>query len=287
MRRALLLILCLHGLRAQAPASWVDQFSFQAGRVRVGEVLHYRKSNLDGSRPLLLSVFVPAHDLVDVLKVEHVGRHLARVSGRMDWSSFTLVEAESWNALERGSPRLQATFRSSPQKGTFEVSIGKAHASVPLPVTPTHLYNFDFTSLNLAWRHLRHPDRAVQVGVVDPDFEYMRTRFKPQGEHPGLMVYKGLATFTPEGEEKHGGVLCTRYRVGGPAFRNIPGTLWVDKNEGHWVEFRHALPDNPDWSSFRLELLHRESMTPAEWEAFIRSRAQRAADLIREFGDDD
>jgi hypothetical protein len=46
------------------------------------------------------------------------------------------------------------------------------------------------------------------------------------------------------------------------------------------------VPDNPDWTSFRLELVGWDRMTDAEWEAFVQGRARRAAELLRDFGDD-
>jgi hypothetical protein len=190
-----------------------------------------------------------------------------------DQPGHRLVEGRSYNALERGAPRLQAEFKVDLAASRMEAWVAKAHAAVNLPALPAHLYTFDFTSLNLAWPHVLHPNRPVQVGVVDPDFEFMKTRFEPEGEQTGLPVSKGIATFTPSGEEIHGGVPCLRYAVGGAAFKEQTGTLWVDKARGHWVEFR-------------LELVGRESMDAAQWEAFKASRVQRAKDLLRDFGDD-
>ena len=267
-------------------ADLTSPFAFRPERVPVGEVFHFRKSNLDGTRPVLVSVHVASPDRLEVLKVEDVGRHLARVSARMDWKSFSAVEIRSWNRLETGEPAPQAEFRLDPATARWEVRVAGARAGVTASALPVHLYNFDLLSLAFAWPHLVRPDAPVRVGLVDPDFQFLKTRFRPEGDQDGLLVDKGIATFTPEAEEPRGGVPCRRYAVAGPAFQGRAGTLWADARTGQWVEFRHPVPDNPDWNSFRLELVGWERMTGEEWDAFVAGRVRRAAELLRDFGED-
>jgi len=275
------LLLAVASLAAPAaPAvDLTSQFAFRPERVPVGEVFHFRKSNVDGTRPVLVSVRAPAPDRLDVLKVEDVGRHLARVTARMDWKSFSAVELQSWNRLETGEPARQAEFRLDPDAARVEVRVAGALGGVTSSALPVHLYNFDFLSLAFAWPHLARPDAPVRIGVVDPNFAR-------DGDRDALLVDKGIATFTPEAEEHRGGVPCRRYAVAGPAFQGRAGTLWADARTGQWVEFRHPVPDNPDWASFRLELVGWERMTDADWDAFVQGRVRRAAELLRDFGDD-
>lgn len=276
---SLLLAAALLAPPATPVADLTPQFAFRPERVPVGEVFHFRKSNLDGSRPVLVSVHVASADRLEVLKVEDVGRHLARVSARMDWRSFSAVEIRSWNRLETGQPARQAEFRLDPATARVEVRVGGASGGVNASALPVHLYNFDFLSLATAWPHLVRADTPVRIGVVDPNFG-------GGGNQDGLLVDKGIATFTPEAEEPRGGVPCRRYAVAGPAFQGRSGTLWADARTGQWVEFRHPVPDNPDWTSFRLELVGWERMTGEEWDAFVEGRVRRAAELLRDFGEE-
>ena len=283
---ALLLAASLSAGTAPEPSSTLSQFSFRPGAVPVGEVFHFRKSNLDGSRPAMVSVYVLDAARLDVLKAEDVGRRLARIQARIDWNSFSVDELVSWNRLETGRPVRQAAFRLDPASREVEVQVGNASARVRASALPVALYNFDLLGLAAAWPHLVRPGEKVQVDLVDPDWEFMKTRFRPEGEQPGLLVDRGLATFTPDGEEEHGGVPCRRYTVAGPAFGGRAGTLWAEARSGQWVEFRHPVPDNPAWTSFRLELVGWEALDPDEWDAFVEGRIRRATDLLREFGDD-
>lgn len=279
MLTALLLSAAVLGAPPAAEGPLLAQFSHRPGFVPVGEVFHFRKSNLDGSQPAIVSVYFASPDRLDVLKAESVGRRLARVEARIDWSAFSVAELVSWNGLETGRPARQAELRLDPATRVVEARAGEARGRVEVPELPVALYNFDLLGVAAVWPHLVRPAEPVRVAIVDPVFG-------PEAATRGILESKGLAVFTPEAEEEHGGVPCRRYAVSGPAFGGRTGTLWADARTGQWVEFRHPVPDNPGWTSFRLELVEWERRTPAEWEAFVDGRVQRAAGLVREFGED-
>src|SRR5512143_1517590 len=140
MLPALLLAAALSAGPAAEPAAAPPQFTFRPGAVPVGEVFHFRKSNLDGSRPAMVSVYVLDPDRLDVLKAEDVGRRLARVQARIDWRSFSVDELVSWNGLETGRPVRQAAFRLDPASREVEVQVGNASARVRASALPVALY---------------------------------------------------------------------------------------------------------------------------------------------------
>src|SRR5262245_35825291 len=74
---------------APPPTSSLDHFRFQPERIRVGEVAHYAKSNLDGSKPTRVSIFVAAPDRLEVAKVEKGVVDAAWVRAHFDWKLFT------------------------------------------------------------------------------------------------------------------------------------------------------------------------------------------------------
>ena len=58
-------------------------------------------------------------------------------------------------------------------------------------------------------------------------------------------------------------------RVDGAGLQNRGGFIWVNKRRG-WIEdMEIALPDNPDWTSFKFKLLRVEKMSRARWDKFI------------------
>jgi hypothetical protein len=73
----------------------------------VGKVVHYVKSNLDGSRRLVLSLHFSAPLKVEALKVEADGQYLALVQAELDPATLSEARMKSFNQLERGAPNLQ------------------------------------------------------------------------------------------------------------------------------------------------------------------------------------
>jgi hypothetical protein len=142
---------------------------------------------------------------------------------------------------------------------------------------PARIYNFDLMGFNATLPHLRDPKRNFEVGIIDPDFEFLAKRFKPDGGvQEGGFVYKGAATFRYLGEDKVNDVPCLKYEVAGAAFGGVKGTLWINAQDRLMERFEHALPDNPEWQSLRLVRLGSRAMDAAAWQAFKDATVKRA-----------
>jgi hypothetical protein len=252
---------------ADAPVtSSLDRFRYQPAKIRVGEVAHYVKSNLDGSKPTRVSVFVAAKDRLEVAKVEKNTGDAAWVRARFDWKLFTADRLEAAVINLDGSIEERAAFVVDRAKGAVDVTVGERKGSAAWKQAPVHVYNFDFTSLNFAWRHLVDPKAPFTIGIVDPTF---------QSDGP-LVFYRGDARIVYTGEDELRGKTCRSYRISGPGIGGKTGTIWWDPKSG-WLE-RIEIPfrDNPDWNSFRLELQSIESMTPAAWKKFLTDSLAKA-----------
>ncbi len=240
-------------------ASDLDRFRYQPDRIRVGEVAHYVKSNLDGSKPTRVSIFVVAPDRIEVAKVEEEVGDAAWVRAHFDWTLFTSDAMQAAVLNLDGSVEERAVFGVDRARGRVDVTVGDRKGSAAWRQLPFHVYNFDFTSLNFAWRHLVDPRAPFTIGIIDPTF-------RKEGDP---IFYRGDAKIEYVGEETVGGRKTLRYRISGPGIENTTGSIWWDPKSG-WLE-RVEIPfrDNPDWSSFRLELQSIEMMTPAAWKKFV------------------
>jgi hypothetical protein len=262
------------------PSSSLSDYEFKADRAPVGRVVHYAKSNLDGSRRLVLSVHFSAPLMMEVLKVEADGQYMALVQAELDPATLSESRMKSFNRLESGTQRLQMELEPDAAQRRLVAQV----ANTKLPVTPghwpAHIYNFDLSGLNATLPHLKNPRRDFEVGIVDPDFRFLKTRLKPDaGEMAGGFVYKGKARFRFVRDEKLDEIPCHRFEVSGPAFKNMKGTLWVNAKDGLIERFEHPLPDNPDWKSFKLSRISSRPMNDAEWEAFKAASVRRAMDM--------
>ena len=262
------------------PSSSLSDFEFKPERAPVGQVVHYVKSNLDGSKRLVLSVHFSAPLTMEVLKAEADGQYLALVQAELDPATLSESRMKSFNRLESGTPQQQMALEPDPQQRRLVAEV----ANTKLPVTPghwpAHIYNFDLSGLNATLPHLKDPRHDFEAGLIDPDFQFLKTKFKPDaGEQAGGFVYKGKARFHFVRDEEVDEVPCHRFEVSGPAFKNIKGTLWVNAKDGLIERFEHPLPDNPDWKSFKLSRISSRPMSDAEWEAFKAATVRRAMDM--------
>lgn len=242
------------------------RFRYRADRaIPVGTVLHYVKTNIDGTRPEHVSQFIAAADSLESFKFHPKSPPAGLVVARMDWGAFSARTLTSWRVPGRGERKLFGMI-------LFDAAARRAEVSLPAvrsePETfafgrlPVHLYNFDFASLNFALPHLSDPRTSFRIGVADPTFSTTGA----------LVEYKGEATVTYLSDEKRNGVAVRKHRIDGPGLQDRGGLIWVNKRHG-WIEdMEIALPDNPEWTSFKFKLLRTEKMTRARWDAFIESQ---------------
>ncbi len=246
--------------------SSLDRFRYRPDRIRVGEVAHYVKSNLDGSKPTRVSIFVAAKDRLEVAKVEKDVIDAAWVRAHFDWKLFTADRLEAAVINLDGSIEERAVLAADVKAGVVNVTVGDKTGAAAWRWLPFHIYNFDFTSLNFAWRQLVDPKSSFTIGVLDPTFQ----------DEGDIFVYRGEARIEYVGEEPLHGKACTLHRISGAGIGGTTGSIWADPKSGWLEKVEIPFPDNPDWQSFRLELQGTETMTPEAWKKFIADSLAKA-----------
>ena len=239
----------------------VDKFQYQPDKIKTGIIYHYVKTNIDGSVPENISIYVASKDRLEVFKFHEPRTRAGYVVAEMDWKNFQASTLLSYAALSATEQPLAAKLKFLVDTRKMEVEIpaqDKPLEIIDFGFLPVHLYNFDFTSLNFAFRHLKDPTGEFKVGVADPTFAE---------KGPGVR-YRGEVTVKYVGEEKRNGKDCRKYRIDGAGLENRGGFLWVNKSEGHFEDAEIALPDNPNWSSFKFLLKKIEPMTAEQWVKF-------------------
>lgn len=242
------------------------RFRYRASRaVPVGTVLHYVKTNIDGTRPEYVSQFVAAAGVVESFKFHPKSPPAGLVVAEMDWKFFGAKSLRSWRVLGGGERRLFGTlaFDAAARRGEVSLpSIRSAPESFDFRQVPVHLYNFDFGSLNFSFPHLVRPEGSFRVGVADPTFR----------ESGPLVEYKGEVTVSFLNDERRNNVPVRKYRIDGAGLQHRGGFVWVNRRRG-WIEDMEIdRPDNPEWTSFKFKLLRVERMSRAVWEKFIESQ---------------
>jgi hypothetical protein len=264
--RAMPLAVALTGFVTASPlGAQTTAFVHDTLRVPVGTVSEYVKSNLDGTQAIRVLTWLGAHHRLEVLKLEPENGSAAFVTAEMDWEIASADRLESAVLFPDGTRRPQAVLTLDPSSRHVRAEVFGLRDSLTVGALPIHVYNFDFLSLAAALPHLTRPDAGFTIGVMNPTFQM----------EPPLLRYDGEARFEPAGLETRDGVRARRYVVEGAG---LSGTrIWTAEGDGRLLAIESPVPDNPGWSSFRLELRSTTVRTAAEWAAFVEAEVAALA----------
>lgn len=263
VRRAFLPVLLVgaSGI-ARAQDEGVRAFRYRPDRVQVGRVLHYVKSNIDGTKPEQVALFFADSNRIEVFKYHPGESPAALVIATMDWTTYSAARLESWQIATAGTRRLFATMDYDKRAREVAVTVGDVATPerIAIPRLPLHVYNFDLSTLNVAFAHLFRPEAEFTIGIADPTF-----KASP------IFAYRGDATVRYVGRATRNGKACREYSIDGPGLGGRGGTIWVNAAQDHVEDMEIALPDNPEWTSFKLKLVKVTNETRAGWDAFQRA----------------
>ncbi|HEY4492988.1 MAG TPA: hypothetical protein VI958_13380, partial [Acidobacteriota bacterium] len=245
------------------------KFQYQPEKIRTGALYHYVKSNRDGSVPENVAVYVASRDNLEVFKYRAPGTAAGFVKAWIDWEIFSAHKLESYRVTGADEQKLVATFEFSKSDGIGSTNLfldDEPAQEAKISTLPFHIFNFDFTSLNFAFRHLVNLRDSFEIGV--PDFVFRNEKWE--------FIYRGAAIVQFQGEETLDRVRCLRYSIDGPGLENRGGAIWVNAAQGHVERMDLDLPDNPDWDHFFFELKKVEFLSPKEWQKFRESHFERS-----------
>ena len=264
MLTALLAILVsARGAGQEACPPEVAGFRYESGRLPVGRVYRYAKSNLDGSNPTEIALHLAGEAQIEVLKWSRGEPEATLVVAEMDWDTCSVSTFHTYHVDAHGGRTLQAALVTSPDRKRVDVQVGAQRLTCPLERFPWHSYDFDFSSLNVALRFLTDPTGETEFEIVD----FVHAASGPE------FVDKGGVVLAYESVEERAGVDCRRYVIDGPGLEDRGGSLWVAQGDDVFlVAFEIDLPDEPGMSSGKLQWQRNETMSATEWEAFVRAQ---------------
>ena len=89
-------VLCLLWTTISFGQNSIEKFRYQPNKVPVGTVLHYVKTNLNGSHPENIVLYIAAPDRLESFKYKSPGTRSALVKATMDWDLYCAKYLESW-----------------------------------------------------------------------------------------------------------------------------------------------------------------------------------------------
>lgn len=239
-------------------------FRYQAERAPVpGTVWHYTKSNIDGTAPWHLDLYVASPTRIDVVKWVEGGSDFVEVAADIDLARAMPVNLQQWNTTAKArEPRLWATT----QADKFSVNLaGGPQFELDAGGQPLHLWGFDLMGLAFVLPHLVDPGQPFEIAVVDPN--------RPGSE--GQPFAQGIARFEPAGGESINGIAARKFKISGAVFGQAVGWLWLDQTSGRLLRVEHPVPTSTDWSDWKLDAVSVEQLDGIRWEQFKLGLAQR------------
>lgn len=245
--------------------SSIDAFTYRPELIEAGTVYHYIKSNIDGSYPARIVIYVRDNDHLEVLKFEAHGMDAAYVTAHIDWQTFSADRLHSWVLTPDGARRSQASLSSSYADRTFTITWQDRQDVVRVGHHPVHLYNFDFISLNYILRHWDHPEGEVKIGILQPNFD-------PDPET--IMNYEGTVLVKFLGNEVRNDQACRKYSIGGEGLKGHMGVMWVHKETRIIEDVEIPLADNPAWETFKFKWISSAHMDSQQWMQYMGTEVQ-------------
>lgn len=223
-----------------------------------GQVLHYLRTNSDGSEGERVVVHVASPTRVEVFKGRERCTNAAYVTAQLDGAGQArhlvggrltrALTQEPFAWLDDEGGRLVARLGARDAQPVFDIAVAERWV----------LFDFDFADVIAA-----RPRAIARGEPLGFDFPLLFNH----GE--GFVLENlGRVDLVPDGEERHEGVAARRYRVTGAAFGAEQGTVWFRSSDGQLLEASLPRPNHSEYRDFRLTL-EKEERGLAAWQAVL------------------
>jgi hypothetical protein len=231
-------------------------------------ILHYIRSNRDGSEPEHVVQFRPSKTGISVYKWVEQCTTAAYVTASMD---DQLQNGRAFIAGKVARDGTQARFgilTLDPVLLSLSADVKppggpRIQAKHYLRAKPFLLYDFDFADLNsFLQEHRPRSDFSFALPVIWPSDE---------------AVFRDLGMLRAHyaGTEKHGGRDTLKFDLKVEGATPSTGTLWVDARDGYVVEAELGLPNHMEYRDFRLKLDKVEGGGKIAWDLLLKSHYSR------------
>ncbi|MGJ8536802.1 MAG: hypothetical protein ACSHW2_06585 [Parasphingopyxis sp.] len=231
-----------------------------------GRIYHYVRSNRDGSSPENVYVYREAANHIEVYKAVERCTGAAFVSAWVDTETGSastiqggrlMPEARHENFATISYDRAATMLRA---EAALPDQMVRQQVRVEEPVY--HLYDFDLATLSVQTMALEDPRAGFSFGLpliwtAPDDGEFVRHLGRADAEYIG--------------EEDYHGTAALRFEVGGPAFGDNGGPLWIDAQSGHVLGAEWGIPNHAGMEDFAIRLVGVENGGEAGWNALLTS----------------
>lgn len=244
-------------------AGWATAAS-AAAEHRVGRIYSYVRSNQDGTEAEKVHVFRASPTRVEVTKMRDKCENAALVTADLDLESGQATRLTG-GRLKPGATHEEFAFLTYDREArridaVVRLPDGELRDSVEVKDEPWHLYDFDLASLTITSQYRAQPKA---------DFSFGLPLILVRQEPGDFLTYLGRADARFVREETFEGRPALRFEVGGPAFGDKGGPLWIDAEQGHVLGADWGIPNHVEYRDFRLRLTGVSDEGEAAWKKVL------------------
>ncbi|HVF38237.1 MAG TPA: hypothetical protein VNA29_09890 [Sphingomicrobium sp.] len=225
-------------------------------------ILHYVRSNRDGSEPENIVMFRPTVSTVAVYKYHSRCTTAAYVTAAFDTASGEVASLDAGKVGQQGEQlkfgRIGFDSRSRTLSAWVDTPGGRMTEQIKVPDRPWHLFDYDFGTLNAELQSVR-PRREFSFGLP---------LIWPQPK--GFLRYMGRVDARFLGYDQVGKNQAVRFALELDGPQPAAGSLLLDAAGGHILSATLSIPNHDNYRDFKLELLKVQKGGQKAWDKLLR-----------------
>ena len=225
-------------------------------------ILHYVRSNRDGSEPENIVMYRPSVTTVAVYKYVSRCTTAAYVTADFDTRTGEVASLDAGKVGPKGEQvkfgRIDFDAGSRTLSAWVDTPDGRLSEQMKVPDRPWHLFDYDFGTLNAELQSVR-PRR---------DFSFGLPLVWPQQK--GFLRYMGRVDAKYLGFDMVDTTPAVRFNLTVDGPQPATGYLLLDQAAGHILEAELSIPNHEYYRDFKLSLQKVEKGSQKAWDKLMR-----------------
>lgn len=225
-------------------------------------ILHYVRSNRDGSEPENIVMTRPSVSTVAVYKYVSPCTNAAYVTAAFDPRTGEVASLDAGKVGRQGEQvkfgRIDFDPASRMLSAWIDTPGGRLSEKMNVPDRPWHLFDYDLGTLNAELQAVK-PRRSFSFGLplVWP-------------QEKGFLRYAGRVDAQFVGFDQVGSTRAARFRLTLVGPQPATGHLLLDASLGHILDAELSLPNHANYRDFKLALKTVEAGSAKAWDSLLK-----------------
>ena len=227
-----------------------------------GQVIHFVKSNWDGSNKGFISTYYKEDGWVESMKWHEGNNQVSVIPALINRQTFS-VDHFINIACQDGECNQRGEMFKDVESGNYIINFGSIRDTITGIPDYWHSYDFDWASLATEFLFRKS----------FTDHRFMRCDFTTINGQPGFGLV-GEVSMKYQGISEISEIKCHMYSINGPGLHNRGGEIWFATNNNRLMGFKIDLPDEDSYQNVDFRYIGQEKMSSLQWEAYKKMKYQ-------------